>query len=441
MNLEQLKRAFADNDCTAIYVKILASNDNSKNQVYFGGNFEALNIFPVSEITSGSSSSLQDAKLFKAKIDFSWTGEDGNLYPAPGAQFILYPQYPEVRFSGFLRGCANPPSFLLSSNRQEGRLLFLGVMAAGRIAGYITAADSELAKEFRGLNSLQVQGVFSVIELHSELSGRKVLFGKLREIYEQQWIDSKRLDRDGDIKPCTSPNCGGYTLEAELGIRPNGYSEPDFMGWEVKQFKVNKFELLNSSIITLMTPEPTGGAYVDRGVDYFLKTYGYPDSKTADRINFGGIHKNGTVCKKTGLILVLDGFDSSKQKITNANGKIALLDASGNEAASWSFSSMLKHWNRKHNQACYVPALHAKDTEGNRKYWYGREVITGTGTDFQLFLRQMAATNVYYDPGIKMEDASTSKPKIKRRSQFRIKSGCLAGLYINSNIVDIFENI
>jgi len=27
-------------------------------------------------------------------------------------------------------------------------------------------------------------------------------------------------------------NRGGYTLEAELGITPNGYSEPDFMGWE-----------------------------------------------------------------------------------------------------------------------------------------------------------------------------------------------------------------
>jgi hypothetical protein len=32
----------------------------------------------------------------------------------------------------------------------------------------------------------------------------------------------------------TSSNCGGYTLEAELGATPNGYSEPDFMGWEIK---------------------------------------------------------------------------------------------------------------------------------------------------------------------------------------------------------------
>ncbi len=31
-------------------------------------------------------------------------------------------------------------------------------------------------------------------------------------------------------------------LEAELGVTPNGYSEPDFMGWEIKQFGVKKFD-------------------------------------------------------------------------------------------------------------------------------------------------------------------------------------------------------
>lgn len=44
--------------------------------------------------------------------------------------------------------------------------------------------------------------------------------------------------------------------------------------------------------------------------------------------------------------------------------------------------------------------------------------------------------NIYYDPGIKMEDAST-KPKIKKRSQFRIKSQHLASLYKINEIVDI----
>lgn len=67
---------------------------------------------------------------------------------------------------------------------------------------------------------------------------------------------------------------------------------------------------------------------------------------------------------------------------------------------------------------------------------FGNEVILGTDTDFQLFLTQMAQGNIVYDPGIKMENVST-KPKIKRRSQFRIKSKYLPELYKNNEIVDV----
>ena len=35
-------------------------------------------------------------------------------------------------------------------------------------------------------------------------------------------------------------NCGGFTLEAELRIAKNSSGEPDFFGWEVKQFGVSK---------------------------------------------------------------------------------------------------------------------------------------------------------------------------------------------------------
>ena len=38
---------------------------------------------------------------------------------------------------------------------------------------------------------------------------------------------------------------------------------------------------------------------------------------------------------------------------------------------------MLLHWNRKHNQACYVPSL--SDTDSNRQYKYGNNIILGTG--------------------------------------------------------------
>ena len=43
MNLEQLTALFAGKGSKKLYAKPLAENDNSKNQVYFGGGFQALN--------------------------------------------------------------------------------------------------------------------------------------------------------------------------------------------------------------------------------------------------------------------------------------------------------------------------------------------------------------------------------------------------------------
>ncbi len=184
-----------------------------------------------------------------------------------------------------------------------------------------------------------------------------------------------------------------------------------------------------------MTPEPTDGYYRTEGAEAFLRKYGYPDrTGKVDRINFGGVHKTGERHSLTQLELQLIGFDLESGKIRNSNGRISLVDVNGVEAASWSFASMLLHWNRKHNQACFVPSL--SEFADERRYKYGNNIILGTGTDFQLFLGQMASGNIYYDPGIKMENASI-KPKIKKRSQFRIKSQNLPCLYKMNEVLDI----
>lgn len=433
MNLKNLKKLFIDNGCQKLYVKKLSPNDNSKNQVYLGGSFEMLNIFPLSEIKTEEAGNW-NRERFKASINFSWVADDGNIYPAPNAQLVLYPKYPEVRFSGFLARCENAPSDLMTQ-RLADRLLFLSVSNKGEILGYVTSPTSELAIEFDALQPDDEVGIFKVIDLPIAVNNRTKLLEELYRVHQLDWIPSKRLDRNGNVLPCVSSNCGGYTLEAELGITPNGYSEPDFLGWEVKQFGVKNFERINSSVITLMTPEPTDGIYKTQGTEAFLHTYGYPD-KTGreDRINFGGIHKAGIRHSATNLEMQLIGFDQESGKIRNSNGRIVLLDPHGNEASAWSFSSMLLHWNRKHNQACYVPSR--SETTGERKYKYGNKIILGTGTDFQLFLRQLAIGNIYYDPGIKMENVST-KPKIKKRSQFRIKSQYLGELYKERELVTL----
>lgn len=435
MNLQNLKKVFVDQGCEKLYVKRLSPNDNSKNQVYLGGSFEILNIFPISEIKTEEAGDW-NRERFKASINFSWIREDGNIYPAPNSQLILYPKYPEVRFSGFLAKCSNAPSELMTT-RLADRLLFLSVSEKGEILGFVTAPDSEIAQEFNSVSFDEEIGIFKIIDLPITANNKQRLLDELYRIYQLDWITSKRLDSIGNILPCNSSNCGGYTLEAELGITPNGYSEPDFLGWEVKQFGVKNFQRINSSVITLMTPEPTDGFYKTDGADKFLLKYGYAD-KTGreDRINFGGVHKAGIRHTSTNLELQLIGFDYESGKIRNTNGRIALVDSTGIETASWSFSSMLLHWNRKHNQACYVPSLSEIKINELRKYKYGNQIILGTGTDFQLFLKQMAIGNIYYDPGIKMENVST-KPKIKKRSQFRIKSQFLGNLYKENEIVTL----
>ena len=435
MNLQNLKLLFINNGCNEIYVKKLAPNDNSKNQVYFGGNFEILNVLPISNITTVEAGDW-GRERFKASLNFAWLTDEGNLSPANHAQLILYPKYPEVRFSGFLKGSRNAPSELMTQ-RLADRLLFIAVSKTGTVLGYVAHSNSQIVNEFNQENNLGERGVFSIIELSQTANNRSVLLQELTRIHNQGWIDSKRLDSNGNILPCRASNCGGYTLEAELGVTPNGYSEPDFMGWEIKQFGVKKFENINSSVITLMTPEPTDGLYKTKGTEYFIKTYGYPDKLgRPDRMNFGGVHKAGEIHPTTKLEMKLIGFDQESGKIRNTNGRIALIDQKDNETASWSFSSMLLHWNRKHDKACYVPSL--SDTKGDRKYKYGNNVILGTGTDFQLFLRQMVNGNIYYDPGIKLENMST-RPKIKKRSQFRIKSRFLPNLYKKNEIINLTE--
>jgi len=445
MNLKTLLKIFSDNSCRKVYIKRLSPNDNSKNQVYFGGSFDVLNILPIKEITSHDEGDWKRTR-FKTKLDFYWVNEDGELNNAPEAQLILYPKYPEVRFSGFLKGAKDAPSDLMA-NRIEQRLLFLGVSDTGKVIGHVVSPESQLSKEFDTLPDLADAGVFKEITLEGstiKLNSKKQLIEELKRIHQLGWIDSKRLDKNKNILPCISSNCGGYTLEAELGITPNGYSEPDYLGWEIKQFAVKDFKKYNSSVVTLMTPEPTNGFYVDSGIESFIRKYGYVDKLGREaRLNFGGVHKYGNTQETTNLKLIIEGFDSESKKITNTNGFIGLIDQKENIAASWSFVSLLKHWNTKHANACYVPSLIRKDEKlypfSKQQYFYGNNIMLGSSTDFSLFLKQIENGTIYYDPGIKLELAieGQRKQNIKRRSQFRIKSGNLITLYKNNEVVDL----
>ena len=103
-------------------------------------------------------------------------------------------------------------------------------------------------------------------------------------------------------------------------------------------------------------------------------------------------------------------------------------------AAAWPFAKLMDHWKVKHAHAAFVPSQASKT--GERQYRYGRSILLGEGAEFSRFLRAVHEGKVYYDPGIKLEGISTSKPKPKKRSQFRVGSKDLAALYESSRIVD-----
>lgn len=435
LSLEELRTRMKALGVRRLLLKELAPNDNSKNQPYLSGSMDVTNILPAGEpyidVTDKGN------RIMKARLPLYWLQPDGASAPAPDAKLILYPQYPEVRFSGFLKSARNAPSSLLN-NRMKGRILFFGITDDRKIIGWCVGPDSRIANELSGIGELEATGVFRRVPLGAGTrSTRHILFGELRRIHDLNWVDSKALRANGSIVPCRSSNCIGYTLEAELGVARNGLAEPDFEGWEVKANQVTDYTKLPPAgkAITLMTPEPTGGVYREQGVEAFIRTFGYPDKKgREDRLNFGGVHRVGQRHDGTGLSLILEGYDCAQDKLTNPEGALNLVDVDERVAASWSFTTLLNIWNRKHARAVYVPG--EARTDPCRAYRYSERVRIGEGTSFTHLVRALARGEVYYDPGIKLENASSSKPAVKRRSQFRIKSGDLECLYDNFRIIE-----
>lgn len=431
LTFEELRDIFEKAGCGMLAVKRLAPNDNSKNQVYFGPGFQALNLFPLGQIVA-------DGRRFKAPMKLSWVNEDGRPVPAPGAQMILYPQYPEVRFSGFLRGCADAPTELMTS-REEGRVLVLGVIEGQGTLGYVARADSPVARYVDGFDftrsALQL-GVFETVELSAQAGDSSVtsLLQALGDVHRMGWIRGQRLKSDGSISHTDAPNAGGYTLEAVLGVSANSDAEPDFLGWELKSVSVPSFDKAPAGKrLTLMTPEPQGGFYKTHGVIDFVRTFGYEDKTgRADRLNFGGQFRVGKTEKNTGLLLELDGYSVDRNgmngQITDPAGGLRLRDPKTDViAAVWHFSDLMAHWNRKHALAAYVPA--EVDKGPPRLFQFGKEVYLGRQTDFLRFLGATSQGHVVYDPGIKVEGNSSGNPREKRRSQFRIPFKHLDELY------------
>ena len=449
ISLHELQGIYRSLGCKKIYVKKLAPNDNSKNQPYFGSHLTDLPFIPTQEIVASASTSNKNSKRkikYQASLKLRWLDTNVFLHPAPHAKLIYYPQYPEVRFSGFLKGSTVDASEWMSPDKQgrsEGRWLIFGTFkGADEVIAYLVTPETNLSKELENTKFIQISNVFGQLNVENNKvkeSTRDTLIDKLKEIHQAGWIPSQKLTSDMKRVPYKAPNGGGYTLESMLDIAPNGIAEPDYLGWEVKQFGVTRFPRIGAKPTTLMTPEPNGGYYTDKGAIEFVKTYGYADkSGIVDRLNFGGKHIVDHPQKLTSLTLELQGFDTTNSIITDAEGIIALTDSNGNVTASWSFAKLMDHWKRKHSQAVYIPCLRQENKQTKEiHYHYGKDIELGTGTSFELILTAMNKGTVFYDPGIKLEQASSPKPKIKKRSQFRTNHKHIDTLYKKFEFVDV----
>ena len=105
-SLTSILSIFDNLGVTRVFYKLLSPNDNSKNQIYLGGHLNQVNWLPSHNLTASTSNSLRNPKRrhkYTKFLDFKWIDCAGAVMPAPTAKLIYYPQYPEVRFSGFLR--------------------------------------------------------------------------------------------------------------------------------------------------------------------------------------------------------------------------------------------------------------------------------------------------------------------------------------------------
>ena len=441
--LDALKKMFAASGCTKVFAKELAPNDNSKNQIYLGGSFDALAQIPVGEWTRVNSKSKKNgitksSVLLQNQIPFSWITPEGARCPAKRAKLIYYPQFPEVRFSGFLMGSAVDASRWMTPDkegRSEGRFLIWGINPGRGSFGYLavpgTCAARELKHALAGTSGERC-GVLCSLEVSTAEADKQALLDRLAEIMSTNPHFGRKLDTaQGCTIPYSASNAGGITLEALFGISPNGLAEPDFRGWELKGH--------SQSVITLLTPQPDGGLYVEQGVIDFVERYGYPDKKgRANRLNFGGSHKIDQTHKNTGLTLSLEGVSFKGNSTTfQPEGYLGLLDSAGGIAASWSFEKLLNHWTTKHANTAFVPFKKMKEATPNC-FTYHSPVHLGEGTSFAKFLDSVGVGSIYYDPGIKLELINGRK-KTKHRNQFRITEKNLGGLY--EHFSEVFVSI
>lgn len=443
LTLAEIEHAFAQLGCTEVLVRGLTDKQgNSKQQIYAGQDFIDAAKIPTGDLTASTTTSTKPGAagktLFQAPVDLWWLSPGFVPVPAPQTKLIYYPQYPEVRLSGFLRGSPDAPASLLSierRGREFGRVLLLAPTQDGRLYGLVLPPEAVAAASVQHA-AVEPYGPFRIWRVNAVQTGadtRSQLLQRLADIHRMGWLEPVRLTREGTFTECRGTNCGGYTLEAHVGVTPNGIAEPDYLGWELKAHLTRSIQHTSvAGVLTLMTPEPDGGPYATGGVEAFIQRHGYQNSP--DRWDFGGVLRVGAAPHHlTGATLHLEGYRGGRD--FDAAGAVQLIGRDDSVIASWSFLKLLSHWRRKHAHTAFVP--YEAMRLPTRAYYYGTNVWLAEEGTFPRLLAGFAAGLVYYDPGINLKLQPNGTWKSKRRSQFRAKAQDLPGLYERFETVDV----
>jgi|TARA_B100002003_G_scaffold161634_1_gene150048 hypothetical protein len=433
LSVKQIINHFNNENVKRILYKKLSENDNSKNQPYLGGSFDVLSVLPFDKITEFPGLS---AANFKCSIKYFWLNDSGMISYAPHTQLICYPKYPEVRLSGFLRGCENAPSKLMTG-RIPKRILFFGITNDRRVIAYVRMINEALNREIEYYDELGQFGALTEIHFEEGPASREQLFEKFLT-FQGSWRRARYL-RNTESGPeevfynSKCDNCHGMTLEAEMGVLANAQVGADWRGWELKGKKVKSEEekhQLASKPVTMITPQPDGGLFHD-DFSRFMRTYGRFDG---NRYNFAFRHHFGREHEVTGLTMTVNGFNPDEGSI-EVGGSVQLMTEEESVVASWSFSSLMKLWNRKHQKFAIIPSL-VRDDSRFPEVRFLNVVGIGVGTNFTFFLSSITNGQTYHDPGHWWSPSGGRH----HRSQWRTNSPNLNSLYKSFEIVDV-ENL
>lgn len=451
-DIQQVHDLLTNAGAESIWVKRLVRNNNSKQQIFLGNDPSDLAFLPLgtpSYTPAKSQKKKAGAPVIQIPVPWKWVTPSGT-FDAPNAKMCYYPQYPEVRFSGFLQGCKEDPTELMSESKrghEPDRCLFFGPVKnsdgkINHVVGLVVGAPSSASQYVLNMDTFE-GGRLCPVKYKSdrtvgEISVLEEALGKIIGKKITPW----RMLNDGEtVKPYIAPNAPGLTLEAELGVGENAIPGPDFDVWELKAIKQPSLERLSKAHrVTLFTPQPDLGWITEHSQPEFVLRYGHisatdeNNNPTEYYLTSGDINRFNEDKDGAKLNLRLVGFTDARH--FDPNGMIALFDKKTNElAAGWSYLKLLEHWQRKHNRAAYVPYI-KEGTGDETTVEFGPLVTLGISTSFGLFLQAFNDGKAVYDPGVKIT-LNNGNWKAHPRSQFRINLKDVNAIYQKVSEIDL----